>query len=268
MLRALLTPRWLGALVLAALFALASYHLGSWQWGRHLDKVTRNALLDANYSATPVPLEQVLDDAGTVREKDVWSRVLVRGRYDVDGQLVVRNRPNDGTYGYEVVVPLRTGHGVLAVDRGWVRNSPAGADVVPPIPDPPSGEVEVVGWVRQLESARDRDLPSGQISTISESDLVDAWPSDAPELVGLYLLMQQERPPGPEPTSGASLTPLAAPERSLGVHQAYAYQWWLSMPLGFGLVYFGLRRQVHGTVAVRRGHDRPRRVSRFDEEDY
>ena len=47
--RRLVTPRWLGALVLAALFAVACYHLGWWQYDRHLAKAERNERLDEHY---------------------------------------------------------------------------------------------------------------------------------------------------------------------------------------------------------------------------
>ena len=52
-LRRLLTPRWLGALLLAVLFAVACYHLGWWQYHRHEAKVARNERLDAHYRADP-----------------------------------------------------------------------------------------------------------------------------------------------------------------------------------------------------------------------
>ena len=59
-LRRLVTPRWLGALLLAGVLAWACYHLGWWQYHRHEAKALRNERLDAHYRADPVPLSSVL----------------------------------------------------------------------------------------------------------------------------------------------------------------------------------------------------------------
>ena len=70
----LVTPRWLGALLLAALFAAACYHLGWWQYDRHLAKAERNERLDEHYRATPVPLSQVLTAPVPIADYDVPQR--------------------------------------------------------------------------------------------------------------------------------------------------------------------------------------------------
>ena len=70
-------------------------------------KVARADRINSHYRAAPVPLRSALGRTGVplpVREE--WTRVTATGRY-ADGELqLVRNRPNDGVYGYEVVVPL------------------------------------------------------------------------------------------------------------------------------------------------------------------
>ncbi len=63
-LRRLVTPRWLGALLLAVVFAVLCYRLGWWQYDRHLAKVERNERLDEHYRAEPVPLDSVLTPSG------------------------------------------------------------------------------------------------------------------------------------------------------------------------------------------------------------
>ena len=238
-LRRLLTPRWLGAVALAVLWAFATYHLGHWQYGRHLEKVERNARLDAHYHAAPVPLTSVMTSERLPKSVE-WTRVSARGEYARDAQQYVRNRPNDGVYGYEVVVPLRlqTGESVL-VDRGWVANSDQGARVLPPVPSAPSGPVEVVGWVRQGERSLGRDLPVGQLASLS---VADASRAVGTPLLGGYVILDSEHTGGPG--SPARPQPLAPPDRDLGPNQAYAYQWWGSMPLGLVLVYFGVRREL------------------------
>lgn len=269
MLTTLARPKWVGGLALATLFAVACYFLGQWQWSRYEEKSDRNATLDRNYDAAPVPFAETVD-ADDVRPSADWSRVELVGVYD-PGQLVVRNRPNDGVYGYEVLGVLRTPlDGPVVVARGWVQNSREGAAVLPEVAPPPPGEVTVVGWVRPYERSLGRDLPPGQVASIAEPDLA--------ETVGIglapaYVRAQTETTAGGVVDSG--LVPMEAPDRSLGPHQAYALQWWLTMALGYAFVALGVRREVREREAERdpvaaaeaaRART-PAKVSRWDEED-
>lgn len=272
MVRKLLEPKWLGAIALATLFAVACYFLGQWQWSRHEHKADRNATLDRNYAATPVSWQDAVDDDG-IRSGADWSRVELQGTYAAD-QIYVRNRPNDGVYGYQVLAVLQTPDGPIIVDRGWVPNSREGAAVLPEVAPPPSGPVQVTGWVRPYERSLDRELPTGQVASIAESDLraqIDA------DLAPAYLLAQSEVAGGTEVDSG--LYPLEPPDRSLGPHQAYAIQWWITMALGYAFVILGVRRELREEelerdpqAAARREQERAERrrqkVSRWDEEDY
>lgn len=271
-LRRLLRPKWIGALLLATLFALACFQLGHWQWNRYEAKVERNAILDRNYDATPVPFDRVLDDAGVAPGAD-WSRVTLTGDYESD-QIYVRNRPNDGVYGYEVLGVLHTAeHGVVIVDRGWVQNSPEGAAVLPTVQPPPTGAVTVTGWVRPYESSLGRDLPAAQVSSIAEPDLTAEVAAPLPPA---FVRVQSEATDaGPVESD---LLPLEPPDRRLGPHQAYAIQWWVTMALGYAFVILGVRRELRieedardPAAAERRARARAekkaRKVSRWDEED-
>lgn len=238
MLRRLFTPRWLGALLAAVVFGVAAWFLGGWQYSRHEAKVARNDRLDARYAAQPRPLATVLTPAPVGSEED-WTPVWVVGEYG-PGPLWVRNRTNASAAGFEVLWPLRTAAGVVIVDRGWVAASAEGADVLPSVAAAPRGEVRVVGWVRPGEASRHRDLPTGQLASINLGEASTAV--GAPTLGG-YLLLDSETV-----ASGTAVTdrptPLAPPDRSLGPHLAYAYQWWISMPVGLVLIWFGIRREL------------------------
>lgn len=261
MLRRLFSPRWLGALVLAGLFAVAAYHLGWWQYHRHEAKVERNALLDRNYGAAPVPVESVLTPAG-YRPGTEWTRVTTTGEY-VAGPVFARGRPNAGEVGLEVLYAFRpsTGGPDVLVDRGWVAPSRGGATELPTPPPAPSGEVTVVGWLRPSEASLDRPAAPGQVPNLSVQDAAAALRT--PVLPG-YVLLQSERtadgatPPRP--------TPLAPPDRDLGAHLAYAYQWWMSTVLGFVLVGLGVRREER-LAHPERHPAKPKKVRIWDEED-
>ncbi len=261
MLRRLVSPRWLGALVLAALFAVACYHLGFWQYHRHEAKVERNTLLDEHYRADPVPVADVIAGDGVPPEAE-WTRVTVRGTY-VEGPLFVRGRPNEGTVGLEVLWALRPADGGtdVLVDRGWVPVSERGAGVLPDVPPAPSGDVTVIGWARPGERSRDKAPAPGQIANLSVRDAAQALGAT---LLPGYVLLESERvPDGSTPPRPQALAP---PDRSLGPHLAYAYQWWMTTVLGFVLVGFGVRREQR-LARPEKYPPKPKKVRIWDEED-
>ena len=267
MLGVLTSRRWLGALAAAALFAVVAFLLGQWQWHRYEAKAARADRIEAHYDAPPQPVGQVVGRA-PLPLADEWTRVTAVGRYDVARSLLVRNRPQDGAYGYEVLVPLRTREGaVLLVDRGWVPNAESAA-TRPRVPSPPTEDLTVTGWLRQSEPALGRDLPPGQLASI---DLAEASRQVGEPLLGAYLVLEVERrADGSAPERPAALEP---PDTGLGPHQAYAFQWWAAMVGAFALVWFGARREhldgTEGRARVEAGaaEARPRKVRVWDEED-
>ncbi len=255
----MVTKRWIGALAAAIVYAVLAYHLGTWQWGRYEAKAQRNDRLDAHYAASPVPLAGVLTTARLPLDSE-WTHVTATGQYD-GTQLYVRNRPNNSVYGYEILAPLTMADGATAlVDRGWVENSDQGAAVLPPVPAPPQGTVTVTGWVKAGEVSLGRRMPPGQLASIN---LPEASRALAMPLLGAYVILDAERtpeggtPPRPEP--------LAPPNRDLGPHQAYSLQWWGSMPVGFVLIFFGIRRELRDEDTDR--PLKPKKPSIWEEED-
>ncbi len=251
----------LGGLALALAFAAACVLLGRWQWGRYEDRRVQAEAVTSHYAAAPVPLGSVTSRIPPT-EQDQWLRVTADGRYAVDQQLLVRNRALDGRPGLEVLVPLDLGGPLtgtrIFVDRGWVPNADAAADV-PPIPPAPGGDVTVEGWLRSGEPDLGKDLPPGQLASI---DLGAATrQTGGGTVLDAYLVLGSEQPSGPRPE------PLAAPDTDLGPHQAYAVQWWLTSV--FGLVLLGYRLRVdaearrEATTAV----PKPKKVRIWDEED-
>ncbi|WP_406830948.1 SURF1 family protein [Pedococcus sp. KACC 23699] len=236
MLRVLFSRRWLGALAAALVFAIAAFFLGQWQWHRYEGKAAKADRINTHYNAPPKPVTDVLTTAPMPLAED-WTRVTARGRYAVDQTLLVRNRPYEGTYGYEVLVPFTadTG-GTVLVDRGWVQNA-ATAQALPSVPAAPTTEVTVTGWVRQSEPSLGRTLPAGQLASIN---LAEAARQVSRPLLGAYVILEVERLP--DGTAPPRPRALEAPDTDLGPHQAYAFQWWMGMVGVFVLVGFGVRR--------------------------
>ena len=107
MYRFLFSSKWLGYLLLAAIFAAGCVGLGRWQMDRRAETLAEINRVVSNYSATPVPFADVRDQFSRLNPEREWTQVELKGSYDVAGQRIVRNRPLNGQPGYEVVVPFK-----------------------------------------------------------------------------------------------------------------------------------------------------------------
>jgi len=234
-----MSRRWLGALAVAALFAVACLFLGRWQWHRHEAKAARAERIDSHYSASPVPLSTAMPRPDVkLPQSQEWTMVTATGRYAAQDVLLVRNRPNNGVFGYEVVVPLQLANGAsLLVDRGWIPNGRTAAEPSR-TPAMPAGDVTVTGWLRLGEPSLGRKMTNGQLASIN---LAEAGARTGTSLYGAYLIRRTEAGPPGEPIEHPQA--LEKPDTGQGPHLAYALQWWLAAPVGFVLVFVGARRE-------------------------
>jgi len=123
-----------------------------WQYHRGVDRHARNAVIEERIAQSPIALTSV---TGTLADYE-WQPVSTSGSFNKEKQILLRNRYNDGKYGYEVLTLFTsTDNKSFWVDRGWVQ---AGATATtPPVLTPlPEGEVTVNGRLR-LDSC----LPRG-----------------------------------------------------------------------------------------------------------
>ncbi len=121
MYRFLFSSKWLGYLLLAAIFATACVLLGRWQMDRRAETLAEINRVVSNYSATPIPFAEVRNEFVSLDADREWTQVQLRGSYDAAGQRIVRNRPLNGQPGYEVVVPFKLDSGdTVVIDRGWL----------------------------------------------------------------------------------------------------------------------------------------------------
>ncbi len=251
--------------VVAILFGIACWTLGSWQWSRHVEQRTKVTAIEENYDAPAVPLTAVLPTAvGTdLAPADQWTKVVLRGTYVPQSDQLVRNRTRERTVGFEVLTPFVTEDATLLVDRGWVPNS-RDAETTPAADPAPTGPVQIVGWLRTAEPDLGRNLPAPQLASISIDDARERVPSLS--ALDVYVVLGSQTPSPPAGRNPVSLLP--RPDEGLGPHQAYAFQWWLTMPGGLAFVFFAIRRQViqaaDGTGAAA---PKPKKVRIWDEED-
>jgi len=234
-----MSRRWITALAVAALFAVACFYLGQWQWGRHEDKAARAQRINSHYFASPVPLSAAMprSDANLPLAEE-WTMVRITGRYAAQSLMLVRNRPHNGVFGYEVVLPLELSDGSsVLVDRGWIPNGRSAADPST-VPTTPAGDIAVTGWLRVGEPSLGRQMPHGRLASIN---LAEARAQTGSSLYGAYLILRSEV--GPPGERIVRPQPLEQPDTDEGPHLAYALQWWFAAPVGFVLVLVGARRE-------------------------
>ena len=219
MYRFLLSSRWIGFAVFVVLLAAVCTRLGFWQMHKLDLRLDRNDIISAHFDDAPRSLEDALPPGAEVDRSTEWTRVTAVGVYDLEHQLTVKFTTRDGAPGADVVTPLVLADGsAVLVDRGWIATDNNMAQ--PDVPEPPSGEVTIMGWLRQDNGAGGNAVRpnNGQIRAISSEALADFVPY---ELSDGYVNLQEQTP--------ASATPLAAepkPELGQGPHFFYALQWW------------------------------------------
>jgi cytochrome oxidase assembly protein ShyY1 len=259
-------------LAIAVLFAVACVFLGQWQWLRHEAKAARADRIEHHYSASPVPLASAMPSpARMLPQAQEWTLVTATGRYAAQDVMLVRNRPNNGVFGYEVVVPLQLASGTsLLVDRGWIPNGRTAAEPSR-TPATPTGDITVTGWLRLGEPSLGRQMSNGQLASIN---LAEAAAQSGTSLYGAYLIRSAEAgPPGERIEPPQSLE---QPDTGQGPHLAYALQWWLAAPVGLVLIFVAVRREhlegsgpapVPGQAAAPARPAKIKKTRIWDEED-
>lgn len=225
-------------LAIAVVFAIACVFLGRWQYHRFQSKYDADHLVGRNYRAAPVALDRLLPAGGALPGSAVWRSVSVSGSYDGSGQVLVRNRPLDGAYGYEVLVPFvpAGGGAALLVDRGWVPNGQT-SDAPDQVPAPPSGVVTVTAHLLPTEPAKAGTLPAGQVASI---DLARIATAGGRTLLPAYGVLARE---SPAPATAPTRLPEPDDGGYWGVNLSYAFQWGLFGIAGLAFPFVFLRRR-------------------------
>jgi len=242
MYRFLFSSKWLGYLLLAAIFATACVFLGRWQMDRRAETLAEINRVVSNYSATPLPFTEVRNEFVRLDPEREWTQVELHGVYDTAGQRVVRNRPLNGQPGYEVVVPLKLDNGdTVVIDRGWLpigNKTPGSPDSVPA---PPEGNVTVVARLKPSEPTLQRGAPEGQLASIDLPTY--AGQLGYPVLTGAYGQVASESP-------AAATMPLGFPKPSTdeGTHLSYSLQWFAFGVLMFFAFGYAARQQARNAA--------------------
>ena len=232
--------------LVVGLLCYATWWLGEWQFSRLDDRKDSNAVIRANEDRAAEPVDDVLSQSGEVAEDDEWRLVTATGTYDTGNTVIVRYRTRDGLSGVDAVVPLVTDDGTaLLVDRGWMPTDNKGAAPAD-LPEPPSGEVTVEGWVRADATGDSTAVDDHSTRAISSAEIGPAI--DLPVYGGFVELKSENG----EPAEG--LEPVELPELDNGPHFFYGLQWWFFGVLAvFGFCYLAYDEWR----SSRRGEDEP-----------
>lgn len=233
------SPRWLGYISLAVVFAIVSSMLGMWQFQRRAEARVAIDIIEANYDQEPAEVSEVLPTLDSYDASQKWTPLLLQGTYLSDEEMLARNRSRNGQPGFEVITPLLLTDGtVFMVDRGWV---PIGSlqDAPDVLPAASAGPVTVTVRLRASEpSIPGRTAPAGtnQVPTV-ELPLI-AERMEQPIYTGAYGLLAHEDP-------APSTAPLKSvkPELDEGPHLSYALQWFVFALIGFIGLGWALREE-------------------------
>jgi cytochrome oxidase assembly protein ShyY1 len=236
MYRFLLRPKWIAFHLLVVLGIVAMINLGFWQLRRLDERQAFNAVIEARYDESAVPLDELLT-TDTDPDDIAWRPVTAAGTYLPAAELLVVNRSQNGRAGVNAVVPLELDDGrILLVNRGFV---PQTFD----IPEVPALDVEVTGRLRPSQERRLGQLADpadGALTEVQRLDLDRLSGQFDGDLVPMYLDLIESSPAEAEGIP----EPVIRPDLSEGNHLSYAVQWFIfTVALAVGWV-LAVRRSV------------------------
>jgi cytochrome oxidase assembly protein ShyY1 len=234
--RTVLTPRWIGLLLLALAIAATMSMLGVWQLDVYQSKTA--AATAKRAEGAPIALQSLFSIDDGLPSKAVGRKVTVEGTWGpAADQLFITDRRLGNRDGFWVVTPLLLNSGgspaasagaadgsagAVMVIRGWVPN------VSDPAAAPPAGPVTLAGAVAQSEAqdasgdaAKGRTLQSLRIPTIVH--LVNYRIYDA------FVVLSSIDKSTSAATSAPAIVPAPTPPTDhAGLRNvAYAFQWWI-----------------------------------------
>jgi cytochrome oxidase assembly protein ShyY1 len=226
----LVSRRWIAFALVVIALAWVAWRLGEWQFHRLEDRKERNAIIERNEREGAGDVADVMAPGRPVALADEWRIVEATGTYAVEDTIIVRYRTRQGSAGVDVVVPLELADGTsLLVERGWFATDNRGA-TSEEVPEPPSGEVTVTGWVRRDATGDSTSVTDKSTRAVNSTDIGEALDR---EVLGGFIDLRSE-----DPEPDVALMPVELPEMNNGPHFFYGLQWWFFGALAiFGFFY-------------------------------
>jgi cytochrome oxidase assembly protein ShyY1 len=215
--------------LLIAVVVVTTGFLARWQYGRHQDRVARNAVYLAGRTLPPVDLTAPSADTAALDGR----RLVATGRFDPAGEVLLRGRVRGAAPGLHVATPLllEGGGGVVWVERGFIA-APDATTPTGEVPPPDTGVVRVTGVGMAVPTTDDAGQPlvRGADTTWRRLDrgmLAARRPGSLPT----YLLLEGDA------TGPGRLPTVEPPALDEGPHFSYAIQW---IGIGLAALAFGI----------------------------
>lgn len=109
--------KWIMTTLLVLLGTALCVRLGIWQLDRLDTRRAFNAQVESMRALPPLNLN--LEGSDSVQDMG-WRAVQVRGIYDFENQIAIRNQYYGSQYGYHLLTPLLFKEEAVLVDRGWI----------------------------------------------------------------------------------------------------------------------------------------------------
>ena len=223
-------PSFSATISTAVLLPLLLY-LGYWQLQRADEKRALQAQYDTRADGPAIQVETHVQRP----EQLQFYRVVAKGVYETDYQILLDNRVHQGLPGYDVITPLHlAGSDVrLLVNRGWI---PLGADREHlPTVETPQGQVEVTGVAtvpaeNVFTLGRPEPIGRGWQKVWQNLDMKHYQASVPFPVQPVVVLLDPRSPAGGFTREWARL------DAGIAVHEGYAFQWFM-MAAGLVVIY-------------------------------
>ena len=113
----MLHRKWIIATLLVLLGTVLCVRLGIWQLDRLEGRRAFNAQVESMRALPVLNLDQ--DGPDSIQDME-WRAVQLRGHYDFENQIAIRNQYYGGQYGYHLLTPILSNGMAVLVDRGWI----------------------------------------------------------------------------------------------------------------------------------------------------
>jgi cytochrome oxidase assembly protein ShyY1 len=200
--------------LIALLLVLLCLWAAQWQYHRGVDRHARNSLIVEQSRLPEVRLSELTGNIDSLE----WRKITIQGSFDDENQILLRNRYNEGVYGFEQLTLFEFDARKIWVDRGWIKAG-SNATIPPQLQKTNENIVNITGRLRL-----DSSLPQGKFFAVSNNaqrDLVsqlDARKGIQTEDFYVDLISVSDTSMNPD-------VAVELPELSDGPHMAYALQW-------------------------------------------
>ena len=156
-----------------------------------------------------------------------YARVIARGQYEPEFEILLDNQVYKGQAGYDVITPLHiNGSSVrILVNRGWVA---AGENRnILPVIDTPKGEIEVAGIAQDpygkfFELSKPADIKQGEWQIVWQNLDMKRYANAVNFTLQPVMILLDAAS-----TSGGFVRVWPKPELGIEVNRGYAIQWYL-----------------------------------------